>query len=112
MDILFLNSRRRKDFNERASLIRKYGQRRADLIQQRMAELMAAEFLEDIRNLPGPHCHELGQNRKGQLAVNLDHPYRLIFEPADEPIPLKPDGGLNWNQVTAIRILEVVDYHG
>lgn len=37
---------------------------------------------------------------------------RLIFEPADDPVPRKPDGGLDWRLVTAVRILGVEDYHG
>jgi proteic killer suppression protein len=45
------------------------------------------------------------------LAVYLDGPWRLIFEPANDPVPKKPDGGLDWTQVTVIRILEVRDYH-
>ena len=57
-------------------------------------------------------CHELKGNREGKLAVNLGHPYRLIFEPANNPIPRKPDGGLDWTGVTAIRVLTVEDYHG
>ncbi len=64
-----------------------------------------------MRALPQARCHELLGNRKGELAVDLKHPYRLIFEPANDPIPRKPDGGLDWTQVTAINILEVVDYH-
>ena len=72
--------------------------------------MRAAQVLDDLRALPGRY-HELGQNRKGQLAVNLDQPYRLVFEPADEPVPRTPDGGLDWSAVTAVRILEVVDYH-
>ena len=38
--------------------------------------------------------------------------YRLLFEPAHDPLPRKPDGGLDWAGVTAIRILGVEDYHG
>lgn len=68
--------------------------------------------LSDIRNLPGPRCHELTGDREGQLSVDLDHPYRLLFEPADDPIPIKPDMGLDWTRVTAVRILEVTDTHG
>lgn len=41
----------------------------------------------------------------------LDHPYRLIFESADEPIPTKSDGGIDWTKVTAVRILGVEDTH-
>lgn len=50
-------------------------------------------------------------DRALQLSLDLDHPYRLIFEPANEPIPTKPDGGLDWNKVTAVRILGVEDTH-
>ncbi|HET6384632.1 MAG TPA: type II toxin-antitoxin system RelE/ParE family toxin [Armatimonadota bacterium] len=91
--------------------VRSYGPRRAELIQQRLDELRAAEALEDIRRIPGPRCHELKQNRQGQLSVDLDHPYRLLFEPANDPVPRTPDGGLDWSQVNAVRILEVINTH-
>jgi len=48
---------------------------------------------------------------KGTLSLDLDGPYRLLFEPMEEPLPLKADGGLDWHGVTAIRILEVEDTH-
>ncbi|MBI5098423.1 MAG: killer suppression protein [Nitrospirae bacterium] len=62
-------------------------------------------------NLPQARCHELKGNRKGQLSVDLDHPYRLIFEPANNPIPEKSDGGLEWNNVTKVRIIGMEDTH-
>ena len=63
-----------------------------------------------MRTLPG-RCHELTGDRKGTLSIDLDGPYRLIFEPAENPPPVKTDGGLAWELVTAIRILEVEDTH-
>lgn len=36
---------------------------------------------------------------------------RLIFEPADNPIPIKPDGRIDWKKVTAIKIIGVEDTH-
>lgn len=46
------------------------------------------------------------------MAVKLDKGYRMVFEVANEPVPVKPDGGLDWSKVTAIRILELAeDYH-
>ena len=59
-------------------------------------------------------CHELTEGRRrGQfhLSVDLDHPYRLIFVPDHDPIPKREDGGLEWSQVTAIKILGVEDTH-
>ena len=89
-----------------------WGDRRGELIRRRLDEFDAATELEMIRKLPGAGCHELTGNLKGKLAVNLDHPYRLIFEPANDPVPKKPDGGLDWTKVTAITVLEILDYHG
>ncbi|HEY5750014.1 MAG TPA: hypothetical protein VIU12_28295 [Chryseolinea sp.] len=74
-------------------------------------ELKAAENLHQIFRVPPPRCHELNGDRKGQLSVDLDHPYRLIFIPANEPVPRKEDGGLDWQQVTEIEILEIADTH-
>ena len=110
MDIVFKNNKFEKECNNQRLLEKKYGQDRAKRIQRRLDDLRAASVLEDMRNLPG-RCHELLHDRAGQLSLDLDHPYRLIFEPADEPIPTKPDGGIEWNKVTAVRILGVEDTH-
>jgi proteic killer suppression protein len=72
--------------------------------------LRAASVLEDLRHLPG-RCHELHGTRAGQLSLDLDHPYRLIFESANDPIPRKADGGLAWTEITAVLILGVEDTH-
>lgn len=88
-----------------------FGKPLAERLQQRLAELKAAETLEDISRLPPARCHELSQDRKGQLAVDLAHPKRLIFEPDHNPVPRRSDGGLDWANVTAIRVIEIIDYH-
>ena len=111
MDISFQSRKMAKEFNEHTQLVRRHGARRAKLIRRRLDELRAAETLEVMRTIPGARCHELHQNLAGKLAVNLDQPYRLIFEPAHDPVPTKDDGGLDWTRVTAIRILSVEDYH-
>ena len=87
------------------------GLRMAGKLKQRMSELKAAVVLADISHLPPPRCHELIDNRAGQLSVDLRHPYRLIFIPADDPIPILEDGGLDKNAVTSIEIIEIVDTH-
>jgi proteic killer suppression protein len=112
LDILFANRKLQEEFNDFTALVRKRGNRRARLIQRRLGELSAANVLEVMRRLPAPRCHELGGNRKGQLSVDLDHPYRLIFRVADNPVPTKADGGLDWTQVRKIIVLGVEDTHG
>ena len=111
MQIIFATEALRKACNEQRRALKKWGERRASLVFRRLVELASVPRLSDMLTMPG-HCHELIDDRKGQLAVNLDGGYRLIFEPANEPVPQKPDGGIDWASVTAIRVLEVRDYHG
>jgi plasmid maintenance system killer protein len=110
MDIVFENDKFEKECNNQRLLEKNQGKIRAKKIRQRLDDLRAAKSLEEMRNLPG-RCHELLHNRAGQLSLDLDHPYRLIFEPAHEPIPVKPDGGLDWKEVSTIKIIGVEDTH-
>lgn len=111
MDILFLNDRDRRDFNDSTRLVRRYGPINAKRIRQRLDDLRAAANLDEMSRLPG-RLHPLTQNLGGWLALDLKHPDRLIIEPANDPLPEKDDGGLDWTRVTAVRIIRVGDYHG
>ena len=97
--------------NDSKLAVRRLGPRRARLLRRRLDELKAMAVLDDMRHLPAPRCHELRGNLSGKLSVDLGHPYRLIFEPANEPLPTKADGGLDWSRVTAIRLLGIEDTH-
>lgn len=110
MDILFCNSKLEKECCDAQARRRRHGDERARRLGRRLDELRAAATLAVMRTLPG-RCHELKEDRKGQLAIDLDGPYRLIFEPADEPYPLDGNGSLDWNRVTIIRVLLIGDYH-
>ena len=83
----------------------------AKCLRARLDELHDADALEDLRHLPQARCHEMTDDRKGQLSFDLQQPYRLICVPADDPIPRKPDGGLDWPRVTAVEVLEITDTH-
>jgi len=113
LDISFKTTKLEKEFNEEKRLIKIHGSRRAKVIKIRLAELRAASSLYDLGPpYDGPgRCHELTGNRKGQLSVDLDHPYRLIFVPNHKPIPSKSNGGLDWKQVTSIMIIGIEDTH-
>jgi len=76
--------------------------------------LRAAESLKDFwPPKTGPErCHQLiGGKLKGKFSVDLDHPYRLIFVPDHHPVPELEGGGLDWSQVTAIKILGIENTH-
>lgn len=109
MNVSFGSSKFAREVNDRKLLVRTYGDRRAKLIGRRLDDLRAAASLADLRNLPGRY-HELHGDRKGQISADLDHPYRLLFRPA-EPVPVREDGGLDWNRVESVVILGVEDTH-
>jgi proteic killer suppression protein len=43
--------------------------------------------------------------------VNLHGGVRLVFESADDPVPIKEDGTIAWNEVTKVCIVFIGDYH-
>lgn len=110
MDILFKTKKLEKIFNSEAKLFKTYGEC-AKQIEKRMADLVAADNLTIMKSLPG-RTEELKGDRKGQLSIRVGTNWRLIFEPANDPMPTKEDGGLDWSGVTSIKIIEVEDYHG
>jgi proteic killer suppression protein len=111
MDISFATRRLKKTCDSKKELQRAHGKACAKKTMRRLADLEAAATLEAVRNLPG-RCHELDGDRKGQLALDLASGKRLILEPADHPPPVNEHGGLDWERVGAIRIVEIIDYHG
>jgi proteic killer suppression protein len=70
----------------------------ADKISQRIDEIKAADSVEQMVQFKIGGCHPLHQDRKGQYAVYLVHPYRLIFGQKD-------------NMIQIVTIMEIVDYH-
>jgi plasmid maintenance system killer protein len=110
VDIFFQNGKLARVFNSDSELKQKYGER-AKFLRSRIYEMRDVGNLEELRSLPHARCHELKGDREGTLAVDAGHPYRLIFEPANDPIPRKIDGGLDWRNVTAIKLLGVENYH-
>ncbi|MBD3338868.1 MAG: system killer suppression protein [Candidatus Lokiarchaeota archaeon] len=111
MDITFKNDKLKKIFNSKKELIRKFGNENAKFIMLRMAVLSAANCLDDVPIDKPDRCHQLKGDRKGDFAVDIKQPFRLIFRPNHDPVPKKDDGGIDLKNVTAIKILEVRDYH-
>lgn len=77
----------------------------------RMALLKNAKKLADIPTTKPVRRHQLTQNRDEQFAIDLCQPHRLIFKVNHCPIPRQPSGGIDEQLVTAIKIIEITDYH-
>ena len=110
MDISYSSNKLEKQLTQPREVSKSFGQL-ARKVSQRHEELKAAEKLSTMKLFPAADCHELTGDRKGTLAVKVSGNYRLIFRPNHSPTPTKEDGGLDWESVTAITILEITDYH-
>ena len=110
MEIVFRTKKLARIFNSIDALRKQYGDRMARTIMTRLAVLREAPTLSMVPTLPPNRCHQLHGDRAGQYAVDLTHPYRLIFEPSDTSVQ-EAGGGINTDEVIAITIIEVTDYH-
>ena len=111
MDVYLATEELERLCNSASAGDRRWGDQAARTIRRRLAQLSAAETLDDMRQFASAHPHELLGDRAGQLAVNGKGAMRIIFEPDHDPPPNKPDGGLDWKRVTAIRIVAILNYH-
>jgi plasmid maintenance system killer protein len=92
--------------------VRTFGKQMADAVRAAIEDFEAAENLAVMATFPQYHCEELRGKRSGELSIVLVEPYRLVFFPLENPLPKKPDGGLDWSLVRNVRVKEVIDYHG
>ncbi len=70
----------------------------ANKIHMRIDQIDASDTVEMMILSHIGRCHPLTQNRKGQYAMDLVQPYRLVFEKKGD-------------EVQIANILEIVDYH-
>ncbi len=111
MEVVFRTRKLQKTSNSEEMLKREYGAENGRLIMRRLTVLAEANSLADVPSVRPERCHRLEGNRRGQFAVDLKHPLRLVFEPTDDPLPLRDNGELDLARVTSICILSIEDYH-
>ena len=79
-------------------------------LKQRLDDMRAALTMTALGTLPG-HYHALSADRSRQWACSLEEPYRLVFRPLGNPLPVSKDGRLDTSKVTGVCVIEVVNYH-
>ena len=77
---------------------KEYGNEMAEKIHQRIDQISVADNVEMLVRYRIGRCHGLLGDRKGQYAMDLCHPYRLIFTKED-------------SHTVSVRIEEIEDYH-
>ena len=89
---------------------RRLGAKGAKAFPTRLSDLEEAENAEELRHVPG-NFHALKGERRGQFGWTIDGGKRLIVVSVPDPPPELPDGGTDWAAITAVHLLEIVDYH-
>ncbi|MBF0548365.1 MAG: hypothetical protein HQM08_28275 [Candidatus Riflebacteria bacterium] len=104
MRINYASSKLQKTLQNEKILLKCYGARQANKITQRMSELFAANSLHDIGCNRATRLHTLSGQYKECFAIDLVHPFRLVFKPED--------GDKNdFTSITIVKIIEIIDYH-
>lgn len=98
MRITYKNKKLKKVCTDASYAEKTYGSKMAEKIHMRIDEIDASDTVEFMIQWHIGRCHPLHNNRKGQYAVDLVHPYRLVFE-------------VNVNEIQIANIMEIVDYH-
>ena len=98
MNITYKTRKLEKICTDAKAAEKAHGWRMAKVIHQRIDQITAADSVEMLMNSHIGGCHQLEHNRKGQYAVDLVHPYRLVFEKHGDTIQIA-------------HILEIIDYH-
>ncbi len=87
MEIVFRNSKLKKQCDSSTGKLK-----------NRLDDIRACGNMEIMKLLPG-RLHPLKENRKGQWAMDLEHPKRLIMKPIVDPLPVSKDGWLDLTPV-------------
>lgn len=98
MDITYKNKKIERVCTDARVSDRTYGKEMSEKIHMRIDEITAADTVEEMIQYRIGRCHPLTNNRKGQYALDLVHPYRLVFEKYG-------------NEIQIAHIMEIVDYH-
>ncbi|MBQ4479249.1 MAG: type II toxin-antitoxin system RelE/ParE family toxin [Victivallales bacterium] len=77
---------------------RRYSERMAERIHLRIEQIRAAENIGELLRQRLGRCHALSGDRAGQYAMDLAHPFRLIFIGYGDHLQIA-------------EIQEIVDYH-
>lgn len=98
MIVTYKNNKLKRICENKKIAEKTYGALIASKIKLRIVQLESSTSLNKMLELHIGRCHKLIGNRNEQYAMDLVHPYRLIFKTSDE-------------QVEVVQILEIVDYH-
>ena len=98
MKIIYNNNKIQKICEKDHFAIKTYGIEMAKKIKLRIKLLICYPNIDSLIKDGFGRCHQLFGNRKNQYAIDLVHPFRMIFQIVGEEIQI-------------VEIIEIIDYH-
>lgn len=98
MELEYKSKSLRRICEDLAYCQKKYGLDMAKIIKRRINEIRSSKSVDFMMQHGIGRCHALKGKRNNQYAVDLVHPFRLVFEIREEHIVIA-------------KIIEIVDYH-
>lgn len=108
LEIGFKDKDLRELCEKKAVATKRLGDICARKLHSRLADLRAASR---VTELVAGRPHPLKGDRLGQFALDLFGGARLVFEPANDPIPRRDDASIDWSAVSIVCIEFIGDYH-
>lgn len=112
MKVTYKNEKTRKLCEDGTTARRQFGDVAAQQLRKRIRALLEADTLSDISHTPPPRLHVLSGYTVPTYGVVVHRGLRIVLEPADKPLPLLGDGGVDKSNVRSVQIVTVEDYHG
>lgn len=110
MRLSFKTRKLERSLNTDKGIVKNYGTL-AKKIKLRIQQLNAAATLADIATLPALRLHQYIGKRKGTWSIDIHENWRICFQIDHDPLPTLEDGGVDLDEVTAIKISSVEDPH-
>ena len=98
IEIHYRTTKLKKVCENAETATKEYGNEMAEKIHLRIDQIASADNVEMLVRYHIGRCHPLVGNRKGQYAMDLCHPYRLVFTKEDD-------------KTVSVLIENIEDYH-
>ena len=112
MKVTYVNASVEKLFTEKKAK-QKYRELYIDIIK-RKNQLNAASSLADIKAIANAHCHQLTENLKFLVAIDVLEKgrgkYRIILKPMNED-SFNENNVIQWSKITHVEVIGIKDYH-
>jgi proteic killer suppression protein len=112
MEVTFRTNKLKRICEDPSKAQKEHGTDIGRVIIQRISELSAAKNLAVISGMPSARLHPLKGSRDGEFAIDLVHPFRLVFIPIMDSDDKESDYIKKLKLIEVIRIEAIEDYHG